>query len=176
MWLTRRRWGRVATGGTSKNKTVSNVRLWDLLLPPRQSLVNGFTGRQRGQRGVAALSYVGRRQQLVAGNSAGHLDVFDLRGPPTQPVAHVDKAHHGRITALAFDDLHDAIISGDSDGCVRIWDASTLDLHAEFPALFDARRYFHASFGVTCVDVTASGHLICAGTNGTVKYIRRNDG
>ncbi|XXQ33316.1 RAVE complex protein Rav1 C-terminal domain-containing protein [Plasmodiophora brassicae] len=166
----------VATGGTSKNKTVSNVRLWDLLLPPRQSLVNGFTGRQRGQRGVAALSYVGRRQQLVAGNSAGHLDVFDLRGPPTQPVAHVDKAHHGRITALAFDDLHDAIISGDSDGCVRIWDASTLDLHAEFPALFDARRYFHASFGVTCVDVTASGHLICAGTNGTVKYIRRNDG
>eukprot|EP00474_Spongospora_subterranea_P002466 CRZ02924.1 hypothetical protein [Spongospora subterranea] len=178
---------KLATGGTSGNKTLSDIGVWDLLSSPDRSLVVSLWGTHHTRRGITSLAYIPDRHHLVTASASGFIDIFDLRGRDSKhPIVHINAAHQGKISCLCYDAENDQLLSGGTDGFLKLWDPTLGSLLQNCGCIFPKQRFYnqHSSaagsnlsgvFGITCISLTDHCNIVCGGTQGIVKYIKRNE-
>ena len=57
----------------------------------------------------------------VSNDLSGKICIFDGRGEQQEPIKILDKLHREPVTAMAFNNEHDCVISTDEGGMVEYW-------------------------------------------------------
>jgi WD40 repeat protein len=134
--------GRVVTG-----RGGAMARVWRLEHSP-----SGGEAAEVAQARIFAVSPT--RDQLIAGGSDGTIRFLD-RGEPWNPPEDADTGHAGAITALAFSEDGNRLISVGDDGSVLLWDPVARRLVGQ--------RFHHGSGRVEAVAIAVGNHRVLTG-------------
>lgn len=110
----------LATGGLSTDHR--NVALWDMLLPPHQSLVASLVCCDGGVRSIA---YCPDTQRVFCGGHGGDIVTVDAR---MMAVQQRWAAHDGMVKALVL--AGDRLVSLGAEGAVKLWTPQGAPVHA----------------------------------------------
>ncbi|KYR01250.1 WD-40 repeat-containing protein [Tieghemostelium lacteum] len=92
-----------------------DVCLWDVLLPPHKSLIASYTDQENG---ASSIIYSPKHQSIIVGGKKGSLTMYDIR---THRATDTFKAHQLNTKTIAMDPSEEFLISGSSDGNVKVW-------------------------------------------------------
>jgi WD40 repeat protein len=167
----------LATAGQSA--THRNLCLWDTLMPPRVCRVAAINCGP--SNGLYSMTYSERYQQIVAGDGAGNLSVYDLRQRRVSTT--MESAHTKAVMVLARDPSGQFIASGSTDGSVKVWSlaSSRLEEVCALPNVHPQHTFVNqltsdsmiSQRGVTDL-VWTEQSLVTCGADGTVKLTPRN--
>lgn len=107
----------VATAGLSKGSS-ANVCIWDTLMAPAKACVATFEGHHKG---ATRLAYRASSYTLYSGGKSGELCAWDVR--QRKLLTLVADAHEMNVRALAVDEDSGLLVSGSTDGSIKLWSA-----------------------------------------------------
>ncbi|KAJ3225333.1 regulator of (H+)-ATPase in vacuolar membrane [Clydaea vesicula] len=108
----------LATAGLSMN--FNNVCIWDTLLPPSKSKIKAFAVNETGSY---SLVYSKRHNLIFSGGKKGDIAVIDVR---QRQCMFSFPAHLKTIKTLCIDQSSGSLISGATDGLVKVWDIQSM--------------------------------------------------
>jgi len=168
-----------ATAGHSSDKS-DTVCFWDSLLPDSKANVWNCLALEGG---ASTLCYSPRHQVLFVGGKKGSISAVDLR--QHQVMFTIDKLHEMNCRTLSCDASYRYLISGSTDGCIKVWDINkTMEYNESgpLPQLFswdDVHKQqtfvrplspgMVSTYGVTEVRVTEGGCYSC-GADGRLLF------
>ncbi|UMM43904.1 hypothetical protein L5515_019209 [Caenorhabditis briggsae] len=96
-----------------------NLGLWDTLLPTNRALVHSWAAHPEG---ATCALYVPNQQTIFSGGRHGEICLWDIR---QRQLRHTIKAFDQMhiVKTLATDSAQDLIVSGSSEGDIKIWSA-----------------------------------------------------
>ncbi|KAI9142210.1 WD40-repeat-containing domain protein [Paraphysoderma sedebokerense] len=162
----------VATAGSSPGH-ISNIAIWDTLLPTHKARIKGFHVHESGAQ---TLIYDVNSQRLISGGKKGDICVFDLR---QRLCINTFAAHSQTVNTLAIDPVRQTLLSGSNDGNIKIWNLKTFEEISCIKHIHPSKRFLTPSldkmpvstYGVMQIVPGRNFHLSC-GADGTVKAFR----
>ncbi|EGT40330.1 CBN-RBC-1 protein [Caenorhabditis brenneri] len=151
-----------------------NLGLWDTLLPTNRALVHSWIAHPEG---ATCALYVPNQQTIISGGRHGEICLWDIR---QRQLRHTIKAFDQMhvVKTLATDSTQDLIVSGSSEGDIKIWSAdSTPQLMYNLPGEHTAKGGF--SFrqvgqssvqGVQQLFVDQNMRLFSCGADASLKF------
>ncbi|NP_001368760.1 RAVE complex protein Rav1 C-terminal domain-containing protein [Caenorhabditis elegans] len=99
-----------------------NLGLWDTLLPTNRALVHSWVAHPEG---ATCALYVPNQQTIFSGGRHGEICLWDIR---QRQLRHTIKAFDQMhvVKTLATDSAQDLIVSGSSEGDIKIWSADAI--------------------------------------------------
>jgi len=132
-----------STGGNATGNVAGagNLSFWDSLLPRNKMKV----WSNNIETGGTALIYSPRHQVLFCGNKKGDITLIDLR--QRQILTTIEKAHDQTVKSLDLDPRASLLISGSSDGSVKVWslNSSVLSTLAKSPSSYNVEYFYEPS-------------------------------
>lgn len=152
----------IATAGLSTDNR--NVCLWDTLVTPANSLVQGFSCHESG---ATVLALASKPQLLISGGRRGWISVLDL----SQKIQRQSfQAHDSPVKALAVDSTEERFISGSAEGNIKVWSMSTQSLLHTFSNEHARQSIFrNLGTGVMQIETSPANHVFSCGADGTMK-------
>jgi len=170
---------RIATAGRSDND--QNICIWDFLRSNREhSLVRGYAV----MTGKGALSVEACGPNLMFGGGfGGKMCMLDPR--IANPVKTWESGG-SRLHRLHFCPETNEIAAGSWDGIIRVWDIRKLkegknpdSVKSVEMTVYSRKTFFKTTIGMlstvglTDVQWTPEGHLLCCGSDGSLKFLKR---
>jgi len=124
-------------GAAGKSQENKNICLCDTLLPDSKAIVQTFQIFDGGSSNLVFSS----RNQILFACGKNDIAMIDIR---QRIIIYTENhAHESSIKSLAIDPLEKFLVSGSSDGCIKIWDytGSTLQLVEEWPEAHPRSRH-----------------------------------
>ena len=131
----------IAVGGSSdpSEKSIDgSFQLWDTLLPKSQQKLCSF-GQKLDAGSCNALMYLPMEELLVCGYESGKLVAFDIRQRCMLEVDAFNRrnCHRSSIINISHSHEHNLFGTASSDGCIKIWDSTTLNLKCTYQNVHD---------------------------------------
>merc|ERR1712228_21850 len=174
----------IATCGQISNNL--NVCIWDLMFCDRsRSLIRSYHCYE--QNGANCIEYAADLNALIVGGHKGQIQIFDKR----LPSAIAKWEHHtSRIWKLSYAQSTKELMVATLAGNLSVWDMRMLNNETnKCPVnewkLFQRKTFLNHPFGaasqlgyVALVGLTDAvwtnrGDILCSGSDGSVKYLRR---
>uniref|UniRef100_A0A8R1HL41 WD_REPEATS_REGION domain-containing protein n=1 Tax=Caenorhabditis japonica TaxID=281687 RepID=A0A8R1HL41_CAEJA len=151
-----------------------NLGLWDTLLPNNRALVHSWVAHPEG---ATCAMYIPSQQTIFTGGRSGEICLWDIRQRQLrQTIKAFDQAH--TVKNLVTDSSQDLIVSGSSEGDIKIWSADsnpqlmyTLPSEHSAKGGFSFRQVGQSSIqGVQQLFVDQNMRLFSCGADSSLKF------
>ncbi|CAI2358263.1 unnamed protein product [Caenorhabditis sp. 36 PRJEB53466] len=150
-----------------------NLGLWDTLLPTNRALVHSWAAHPEG---ATCALYIPSQQTIFSGGRHGEICLWDIRQRQLrQTIKAFDQMH--TVKTLVADLSQDLIVSGSSEGDIKIWSADSnpqlmYSLPGEHAAKggFSFRQVGQSVQGVQQLFVDQNMRLFSCGADSSLKF------